>query len=130
MNDSGRALQRPGAFYKAAVSDIAVVYDDLTIGSAPVKVSVTGSAGGHNGVASLLEHLGNGFVRYRLGIGPETSRPRKWTSRTSCSEASPIEHRTLFEQKLDLLSSTASACSSGRSGPAEAMNHPQSQSPK
>src|SRR5436190_417688 len=31
----------------------------------------SGSAGGHNGVASLLEHLGDGFVRYRLGIGPK-----------------------------------------------------------
>jgi peptidyl-tRNA hydrolase, PTH1 family len=36
-----------------------------------VKVSVAGSAGGHNGVASLLEKLGDGFVRYRLGIGPK-----------------------------------------------------------
>ena len=34
-------------------------------------MSVNGSAGGHNGVASLLEHLGSGFARYRLGIGPK-----------------------------------------------------------
>jgi len=49
-----------------------------------VKVSVTGSAGGHNGVASLLERLGDGFTRYRLGIGPR-NRP-KWTSRITFSE--------------------------------------------
>jgi len=36
-----------------------------------IKVSVSGSAGGHNGVASLLEHIGDGFARYRLGIGPK-----------------------------------------------------------
>ena len=34
-------------------------------------VAVNGSAGGHNGVASLIEHLGDGFARYRLGIGPK-----------------------------------------------------------
>ncbi|MES1195201.1 MAG: aminoacyl-tRNA hydrolase, partial [Opitutus sp.] len=69
MNDSGRALRGLLDFHKAAVSDLIVAYDDLTIDTGAVKVSVTGSAGGHNGVASVLEHLGNGFVRYRLGIG-------------------------------------------------------------
>lgn len=68
MNDSGRALRGLLDFHKAAVSDLIVAYDDLTIATGAVKVSVTGSAGGHNGVASLLEHLGSGFVRYRLGI--------------------------------------------------------------
>jgi PTH1 family peptidyl-tRNA hydrolase len=68
MNDSGRALRGLLDFHKAAVSDLIVAYDDLTIDTGFVKVSVTGSAGGHNGIASLLEHLGSGFVRYRLGI--------------------------------------------------------------
>ena len=52
-------------------SDIAAVYDDLTIDFGLIKVTTSGSAGGHNGVASLLEHLGGGFVRYRIGIGPK-----------------------------------------------------------
>mgnify|MGYP003330310657 CR=1 FL=1 len=52
-------------------ADIAVAYDDLTIDLGLVKVSVSGSAGGHNGVASLLEHVGDNFVRFRLGIGPK-----------------------------------------------------------
>lgn len=69
MNDSGRALRALLDFHKVPVDALIVAYDDLTIDLGRVKVSVTGSAGGHNGVASLLEHLGNGFVRYRLGIG-------------------------------------------------------------
>ncbi|HEY4302217.1 MAG TPA: aminoacyl-tRNA hydrolase [Candidatus Didemnitutus sp.] len=73
MNDSGSALRRLLDFHKLEVGSIIVAYDDLNIDTGLVKVSVTGSAGGHNGVASLLEHLGNGFVRYRLGIG--TGRP-------------------------------------------------------
>ena len=71
MNDSGTALQSLASFHKVPVTAILAVYDDLTIELGRVKVSVTGSAGGHNGVASLLAHLGDGFVRYRLGIGPK-----------------------------------------------------------
>ncbi|MBI2517406.1 MAG: aminoacyl-tRNA hydrolase [Opitutae bacterium] len=69
MNDSGRALRRLLDFHKLPVEALAVAYDDLTIDVGLVKVTVRGSAGGHNGVASLLEHVGSGFVRYRLGIG-------------------------------------------------------------
>lgn len=71
MNDSGRAVGALARFYKVPAASVVAVYDDLNIDLGLVKVSVTGSAGGHNGVASLLEHLGDGFVRYRLGIGPK-----------------------------------------------------------
>jgi PTH1 family peptidyl-tRNA hydrolase len=71
MNDSGRAVAALARYYKAAAGSVIAIYDDLNIDLGLVKVSVTGSAGGHNGVASLLEHLGDGFVRYRLGIGPK-----------------------------------------------------------
>lgn len=69
MNDSGRALRLLLDFHKVPVDELIVAYDDFTIETGRVKVSVTGSAGGHNGVSSLLEHLGSGFIRYRLGIG-------------------------------------------------------------
>lgn len=68
MNDSGRSLRKLLDFHKLPVAALAVVYDDLTIDAGRVKVTVRGSAGGHNGVASLLEHLGSGFARFRLGI--------------------------------------------------------------
>lgn len=71
MNDSGRSVQAMTGFYKIPAVAVTAVYDDLTINLGLVKVSVSGSAGGHNGVASLLERLGNGFVRYRIGIGPK-----------------------------------------------------------
>ncbi|MEY2878954.1 MAG: hypothetical protein RLZZ15_1334, partial [Verrucomicrobiota bacterium] len=53
-------------------AEIAAVYDDITMDVGLVKVTVSGSAGGHNGVASLLAHVGEGFARYRLGIGPKS----------------------------------------------------------
>ncbi|MBS0663255.1 MAG: aminoacyl-tRNA hydrolase [Verrucomicrobia bacterium] len=71
MNGSGAAVGALARYYKVPLGSIVAVYDDLTIDLGLVKVSVSGSAGGHNGVASLLEHLGDGFVRYRLGIGPK-----------------------------------------------------------
>jgi PTH1 family peptidyl-tRNA hydrolase len=72
MNESGRAVGSFARFHKIPVPEIAAVYDDLNIDLGLVKISTSGSAGGHNGVASLLEHLGDGFIRYRLGIGPKS----------------------------------------------------------
>jgi PTH1 family peptidyl-tRNA hydrolase len=71
MNDSGRSVAALARFHKLEPAEIVAVYDDLTIDLGRVKVTVTGSAGGHNGVASLIEHLGGGFNRYRIGIGPK-----------------------------------------------------------
>jgi len=71
MNESGLALGALQRFHKLEPAQIAVVYDDLTIYLGLRKISASGSAGGHNGIASLLEHVGNGFARYRLGIGPK-----------------------------------------------------------
>jgi len=70
VNESGLALRRILDFQKLPVSSLVVVYDDLNLDVARLKVSVSGSAGGHNGVQSLLDHLENGFVRFRVGIGP------------------------------------------------------------
>ena len=71
MNQCGRAVGAMARYHKLEPSAVAAVYDDLTIDFGLIKVTTTGSAGGHNGVASLLEHLGGGFVRYRIGIGPK-----------------------------------------------------------
>jgi PTH1 family peptidyl-tRNA hydrolase len=71
MNESGRAVAALARYHRIAPEDVAAVYDDLTIDLGLVKVSVSGSDAGHNGVASLLEHLGGGFARLRLGVGPK-----------------------------------------------------------
>ncbi len=71
MNESGRSVAALARFHKLEPGALAAVYDDLAINLGLLKVSVNGSAGGHNGVASLIEHLGDGFARYRLGIGPK-----------------------------------------------------------
>ena len=98
MNDSGRAVAALAHFHKIAPEAVAAVYDDLTIELGLVKISVTGSAGGHNGVASLLEHVGDGFARYRIGIGPKQPAQMELTDFV-LGKFTP-EQTTLLNQKL------------------------------
>lgn len=99
MNESGCSLRALAGFYKIEPGSIFVIYDDLTIDLGLVKVSTTGSAGGHNGVASLLEHLGDGFIRYRLGIGPK--QPQQIDLKDFVLGKFTPEQQTLVDQKLD-----------------------------
>jgi len=98
MNESGRALRLLLDFHKVPVDELIVAYDDLTIDLGRVKVSISGSAGGHNGVASLLEHLGNGFIRYRLGIG--APRPAEMGLKDFVLGKFSTEQNQLIDQKL------------------------------
>ena len=70
VNESGRSLRRTCDYFRHPPTKLAVVYDDLTMPVGRLKLSVDGSAGGHNGVQSLIDHLGGGFIRFRIGIGP------------------------------------------------------------
>ncbi len=99
MNGSGAAVGALVRYYKLETSDIAAVYDDLTIDLGLIKVTVSGSAGGHNGVSSLLEHVGDGFVRYRLGIGPK--QPAQMDMADFVLGKFTPEQQILVTQKLD-----------------------------
>jgi PTH1 family peptidyl-tRNA hydrolase len=99
MNESGRSLRALTGFYKIELAAVFTIYDDLTIDLGLVKVSTTGSAGGHNGVASLLEHLGDGFIRYRLGIGPK--QPAQIDLKDFVLGKFTPEQQTIVDQKLD-----------------------------
>ncbi len=70
VNLSGRALGAFCRYYRIPATSVVVVYDELNLDAGRLKISVKGSAGGHNGIASILEHLDSDFIRFRLGIGP------------------------------------------------------------
>ena len=73
MNLSGQAVRSVMQFYKIPTEDIVVFYDDVSLPSGNLRVRPAGSAGGHNGVKSLIQELGtNEFTRIRLGIEPTT----------------------------------------------------------
>jgi PTH1 family peptidyl-tRNA hydrolase len=99
MNDSGRSVGAVARFYKIEPAAIVAVYDDLTIDLGLIKVTTSGSAGGHNGVASLLEHLSGGFVRYRLGIGPK--QPAQMDMADFVLGKFTPEQQIIVNQKLD-----------------------------
>jgi PTH1 family peptidyl-tRNA hydrolase len=99
MNDSGRSVGALLRYHKLEPAALAVVYDDLTIDLGLIKVTTGGSAGGHNGVASLLAHLDNGFVRYRVGIGPK--QPAQMDMADFVLGKFTPEQQLIVNQKLD-----------------------------
>ena len=71
MNLSGEAVQATAAFYKIPLEKIVAVYDELDIQFGQIRTRIGGSAAGHNGVKSLTQHIGEGYGRVRIGIGPK-----------------------------------------------------------
>ena len=71
MNNSGEAVQALQQFYKITNEDTLIIYDELDIDFGTLRTRGQGSAGGHNGIKSLLNHIKDGFGRIRIGIGPK-----------------------------------------------------------
>lgn len=70
MNLSGRSVGAILNWYKLAVQDVIVVYDDLDLPLGRIRLRSQGGAGGHRGIESLLQQLGkDDFCRVRIGIG-------------------------------------------------------------
>lgn len=70
MNLSGRAVQRVGSFHKIPPAEMLVVYDDADLPLGTLRLRHGGSAGGHNGIKSLIATLGtDSFPRLKFGIG-------------------------------------------------------------
>jgi len=70
MNESGRSVQPALQFFHVAPRDMIVLHDELDLPFADVRVKLGGGHAGHNGVRSLLQHLGTpDFVRVRMGVG-------------------------------------------------------------
>lgn len=70
MNLSGNSVSRLMRDYKLLTSQILIVYDDIALPIGTLRFRANGSAGGHNGIKSLIEYLGTeDFPRLRIGIG-------------------------------------------------------------
>ncbi len=68
MNLSGEGAVKIAQFYKIPAQDIIAVYDELDIAFGQIRARSGGSAAGHNGVKSLIQHFGEDFGRIRIGI--------------------------------------------------------------
>lgn len=69
MNKSGQSVGEAMRFYKLTPSDVLVFHDELDLACGKVKLKTGGGHAGHNGLRSLIAHLGSDFRRARLGIG-------------------------------------------------------------
>ena len=69
MNDSGRAVGEALRFYDIDPAQLIVVYDEIDLAAAKVRVKFGGGAAGHNGIRSIIAHAGPHFQRVRLGVG-------------------------------------------------------------
>jgi len=74
MNLSSESVQAVAGFYKINPADILVVHDEIDIDFGQVRLRMGGSSAGHNGVKSLIQHLGEDFGRVRIGVGPKPEK--------------------------------------------------------
>jgi PTH1 family peptidyl-tRNA hydrolase len=74
MNLSGMSVAKITNFYKIPPQNVVIIHDELDIVLGHIKIRLGGSAAGHHGVESIIEHLkSDQFVRFRLGIGNQKS---------------------------------------------------------
>lgn len=69
MNESGRSVGEAARFLKIPTEDIIVFYDEIDLVPGKLKVKTGGGNAGHNGLRSLSAHVGNDYVRVRIGVG-------------------------------------------------------------
>ena len=70
MNRSGQSVRAVTDWYKVQASSVLVIYDDMDLPVGKLRIRLSGSAGGHNGMKSIISHLGGkDFPRLRIGIG-------------------------------------------------------------
>ena len=70
MNVSGESVGPLMRYYKIDPSDVYCIYDDMDLPVGKLRIRPNGSSGGHNGIKSLITHLGTeNFPRFRVGIG-------------------------------------------------------------
>ena len=101
MNNSGEAVGPLMRWYKVTPEDIIVAHDDMDIPAGTIRIRKKGSSGGHNGIKSLIAHLGSEhFPRVRLGVG----RPLPgWSVENHVLAPFPQEDKTAVDEAIKYL---------------------------
>jgi peptidyl-tRNA hydrolase, PTH1 family len=96
MNRSGQAVRAVTDWYKVEPRSVLVIYDDMDLPVGRLRMRLSGSAGGHNGMKSIIAHLGSQeFPRLRIGIGK--SGGEKDTINHVLGKFAPEEFKTIDE---------------------------------
>lgn len=74
MNNSGVAIAEAAAFYKIPPENVIILHDEISFDPGIIRIRRKGSAGGHNGLKSIIAHLGSqDFPRIKIGVGKKPS---------------------------------------------------------
>lgn len=119
MNNSGESIRELVDYYKInPEEELVILYDDITLEPGKLRIRKKGSAGGHNGIKSIIAHLGTqNFQRVRIGVG---EKPANWDLADFVLSPFAKEVRPLVEEAMDHSVKAVSLIVQGRID--EAMN--------
>lgn len=113
MNLSGKAIAAVANFYKVAPRQLLVVYDDVDLPLGRIRLRPDGSAGGHNGIKSIIDYLGaRDFPRVRVGIG-RSDKPGADTVGHVLGKFAPEDQEKLEKSLQDAVAAVECALARG-----------------
>ena len=119
MNLSGESLRAAMDYYKLTPEEVLVIYDDVSLDPGQLRIRLKGSAGGHNGIKSIIAHLGTQeFPRIKVGVGARP--PRMDLADYVLGHFSGEEQAVMKEAYGEAAAAAAMLLSQG---PERAMNH-------
>ena len=107
MNDSGIALRHLMHYYKIPIEDVWVAYDEMDFAPGIIRIKRGGGAGGHNGVKSIIQHVGPAIARLRFGVGrpsdPSLVKQYVLTSPNASDRSDILDAIDISIEYIDLL---------------------------
>ena len=119
MNLSGEAVRAMVDYYKIdPETELLVIFDDISLAPGNIRIRKKGSAGGHNGIKSIITHLGTqNFQRIKVGVG---EKPKNWDLADYVLGAFSKDDRKLVDEALERTAKAAALIVQGEID--EAMN--------
>ena len=119
MNLSGEAVRAMVDYYKIdPETELLVIFDDISLAPGNIRIRKKGSAGGHNGIKSIITHLGTqNFQRIKVGVG---EKPKNWDLADYVLGAFSKDDRKLIDEALERSAKAAALIVQGEID--EAMN--------
>ena len=122
MNLSGEAVSAVCRFYKLDAQEVLAIYDDVDLPLGSLRFRAKGSAGGHNGIRSMISHLGGeDFPRLKIGISSTAGRPDGERLVGHVLGRFSPEEKPLLQESITRATDAVRAAL--RNGLAAAMNH-------
>ena len=113
MNLSGEAIIEAANYYNIPDENIIIIYDDVSLDVGKIRVRRKGSAGGHNGIKSIISCLGSeNFPRVKIGVGKKPTADYdmvKWV----LGEISPDKQAEFYDKLINAVGATEEIISDG-----------------